>query len=189
MPLDSILADARRLPDKEPLLRHKKAVLLLRAKSYTWREIAEFLRERGVVADHTTLYRLFKGERSMNTTTSVPSAKEYADALQKLKLNDTQLKMLGAHYAKQNRSITYTELADAAGSANYGAANLQYGQLGRDLGEAVGFEFIDAEDRPGEKFYSSALGMPNPYSEGEFQLVMHHELAKAIEQLKWFEEV
>jgi len=98
------------------------------------------------------------------------------------------MKMLRAHYNKQNRSITYTELASAAGAANHGAANLQYGQLGRDVGEAIGFEFIDAGDRPGERFYSSALGMPNPYTEGEFQLVMHHELAKALEQLNWFEE-
>jgi hypothetical protein len=120
----------------------------------------------------------------MTTTTTVPSASDYTAALKKLTLNTTQQAMLRAHYASHNRSITYTDLAKAAGFANHSVANLHYGQLGRDLGEAVGFTFVDSEERPGEKFYSSALGMKNVYAEGDFQLVMHHELAKAIEQLK-----
>ncbi len=99
--------------------------------------------------------------------------------------------MLKAHHDAPNRSITYTQLAKAAGYETYDGANAQYGALGRTLGEAVGFDFVDSDTRPGQKFYSSAIGFPNPYSEGHFQLVMHHELAKAIASLEpnWFSRV
>ena len=183
MPRESLLSAALRAPSKQPLLQHRDAVIVLRRKGYTWREVSQFLQERGVSADHTTLFRVFKGAETMITTTTVPSATEYADALQRVPLNDTQKAMLRAHYQSHNRSITYTELAKAAGFGSHSVANLHYGQLGRDLGEAVGFGFIDSEERPGEKFYSSSLGMKNLYAEGDFQLVMHHELARAIEKL------
>ena len=122
----------------------------------------------------------------MNTTSIIPTAAAYQKALSSISISDQQRAMLKARYHSPNRSITYTDLAKAAGYSDYGAANLQYGQLGLILGEAVGFEFVDADARPGEKFYSSSIGMPNPYTSGHFQLVMHHELAKAIAALGWF---
>lgn len=41
-----------------------------------------------------------------------------------------------------------------------------------------------------ERFQSSAIGTENPYklTKSEFQLVMHRELAKAVESLDWFEK-
>lgn len=185
MLIDPILADAQRLPVKEPLLKHKRAVLLLRTKGYTWREISDFLRERGVSADHTTLSRLFKGASQMVNTTTVPTAQEYVAALENLKISEIQMKMLLAHYAQHNRSITYTQLGQAAGYATNKTANSEYGSFGHALGDALGFTFVDLNESTGTKFYSSAIGMGNQYAEGEFQIVMHHELAKALEQLKW----
>lgn len=114
------------------------------------------------------------------------SSEAYEKALQKISITDKQKLMLKAHYEAPNRSITYTQLAQAAGYDNHAVANRQYGQLGRDLGEAVNYQFADAENRPGEKFYSSSIGMPNAYATGDFQLVMHHELSKAIQNLQMF---
>jgi len=106
---------------------------------------------------------------------------QYLDALNGIKMTDKQKLMLLEHYHALNRSLTYTELADASGYKNYGGANLQYGDLAKKIGDFVGFEYVDSEDNPGKKFHGSAIGMGNPYTSGEFQLVMHHELAKAIE--------
>ena len=96
--------------------------------------------------------------------------------------------MLGAHYRAHNRTITYTELARAGGADSHRSANSNYGRLGRALGEALNMRFVQGGSR-NAPFYSSALGMGNPYTpEGvHFQLVMHHELAKAIAQLGWFD--
>jgi hypothetical protein len=117
----------------------------------------------------------------------IPTAAQYRAALSTVNLSDMQRRMLEAHYRAHNRSITYTALAAAAGYDSHETANRWYGQVGADLGEATGFAFADAKDRPGKKFYSSALGMEDAYPAGaEFQLVMHHELAKALTELGWF---
>jgi hypothetical protein len=187
-----ILREAKREPERQGLDAHREAINTLREKGFTWREVADFLRERGVDTDHTKLFRFMqRKEKSMNTHQefSVPPASKYAEALKGLKISDIQRDMLRAHYEAHNRTINYTDVAAAGGSDSHSTANSHYGKLGRSLGEALNFNFIIAEKR-GKPFYSSALGMDNPYKpEGEeYQLVMHHELAKAIEQLGWFKQ-
>ena len=183
-----ILKEAKSAPDRRGLEVHREAVLVLREKDYSWRDIAEFLTERGVQTDHTKVYRMFNKPKKRKTTMiTIPPATEYKLALSQIKkeITDNQRAMLIAHFEAPSRSITYTQLAAAMGSEKHTDANLQYGNLGAALGEALqkGFEFADSDDRPGEKFYSSSIGMKNAYAEGHFQLVMHHELAKAIAEL------
>ncbi len=60
-----ILQDALKAPAKSPLAAQRESVDLLRVKGYSWREIASFLSERGVKADHTSLYRLVNGRGTM----------------------------------------------------------------------------------------------------------------------------
>lgn len=177
-----ILNDATSAKPRESLSSHREAVKVLRDKGYSWREIADFLHERGVETDHTKLYRFMQRPDDFE----VPSADRYVEVLASLKISAVQLKMLEAHYKAHNRAITYTELAKASGADSHRAANSSYGKLGRTLGEALETNFFQAGESP---FYSSSLGMANPFrSEGShFQLVMHHELAKAIQQLGWFE--
>ncbi len=187
-----ILREAKREPERQRLDTYREAISTLRDKGFTWREVADFLRERGVDTDHTKLFRFMQQkEKSMNTQQeyAVPPASKYAEVLESLKISDIQRDMLRAHYEAHNRTITYTEVAAAGGSDSHSTANRHYGKLGRALGEALKFNFIIAEKR-GIPFYSSALGMDNPYKpEGtEYQLVMHHELAKAIHQLGWFKQ-
>lgn len=188
MKTEQILSDARSAPSKASLEAHREAILLLREKGYTWREISDFLAERGIHADHTKIYRFFNKPKSKarNQEMKVITASEYQNALNTISITDKQKLMLKAHFEAPNRSITYTQLARAAGYEDHAVANRQYGQLGKDLGIAVGFKFADSENRPGEKFYSSSIGMPNTYTTGDFQLVMHHELSKAIESLRLF---
>lgn len=181
----NILDEAQAAPAKGGLEVHKEAILLLRDKGYTWREIADFLAQRGVQTDHTKIYRLINKTNSRKRQMTMPNANAYQKALTEIKITDNQKLMLKAHFQAANRSITYSELASAAGFDSFEGANIQYGKLGKTIGEAVNYEFIDADKRE-EKFYSSALGMPNAYTTGDFQLVMHHELAKAIEALGWF---
>lgn len=181
-----LLQDALTAPEKGSLELHRSAILALRRKNYSWREVAEFLTERGVPTDHTKVYRFITKARHSEEI-MIPTAAQYQDALASVKISDMQRRMLEGHYRAHNRSITYTTLAAAAGYDSHETANRWYGQLGADLGRAMEFSFADAKNRPGEKFYSSAIGMEDAYPAGsEFQLVMHHELATALAQLGWF---
>jgi hypothetical protein len=181
-----LLSDAIAAPEKGSLSRHRAAILELRRKNYSWREVADFLVERGVETDHTKVYRFITKSKNSGGIV-IPTAAQYEKALSTIEISDMQRKMLEAHYRAHNRSTTYTALAAAAGYDSHRTANRWYGQLGSDLGNALNFTFADANKRPGEKFYSSAIGMEDAYPQGaEFQLVMHHELADAIRAMKLF---
>ena len=122
------------------------------------------------------------------STVSVPGFEEYKKALSTLDITSNQRQMLKAHYDCPNRSITYRALAAAAGFKDYRIANLQYGKLGAALGEALGFQFQKFGDSDVD-FMTSAIAMPTDrhYQAGdEFEIVMHHEVAKALDDLHWF---
>ena len=61
----NILDDAMKQPKKDTLLEHKSAIEVLREKGYTWREIAQFLTERGIETDHTKIYKLIQRSNKM----------------------------------------------------------------------------------------------------------------------------
>ncbi len=63
MNTDSILKDAVESPARSQLQGHRKTILTLREKGYSWRKVADFLNERGVMTDHTAVYRLVIGDR------------------------------------------------------------------------------------------------------------------------------
>ncbi len=191
MKLNNILEDAQSAPSKSSIEEHKEAILILRSKKFTWREIADFLVERGVQTDHTQVYRLISKTKNRSETMSFPNADNYEKALTEISISDNQKLMLEAHYKSFNKSITYTELAESAGYADHEVANRQYGELGKVLGTKLDFPFFIKKD--GKPFASSSIGMENTHTSnlnpsGQFQLVMHHELAKAIENLGWFKE-
>jgi hypothetical protein len=184
-----LLAKAKAAPRKTKLDDHLDAINALRDKQYTWREIAAFLNENGIETDHSALFRFM--QRAGHGFT-VPAAAEYASVLPgilvgKGKLADNQMKMLERHYLAHNRTVTYTELANAVGSDDHRTANSQYGTLGKLVGEALdaGFELIGKREEP---FYSGMLcvELQTRSPSGHIQMMMHHELAKAIESLGWF---
>jgi hypothetical protein len=202
--LIQILKEIEQVPPRVELDTLYPAVVQLRLKNFAWREIAEFLNERGIDTDHSKVFRMFTRIEQKNAFV-VPTKRAYVAALTDLsikkKLNASALAMLEHHFHAHNRTVTYTQLAQAAHDkeiadlkvdrqpVSHKTANLVYGKLGRLLGETIDkdFKFAPTNDRGG-LFYSSSLGLENPLSpEGsEFQLVMHHELAKAIDSLGWF---
>jgi hypothetical protein len=199
-----LLASARAVPARVNLDDHYEVVRTLREKGLAWREIADFFSENGIETDHAKVFRMFS-RRERERAFSAPSAETYRVALATLKrqgkINPVAFAMLRHHYLAHNRTTTYTELAEAAASAQravggkeasaaptHRTANAVYGKLGRMVGEATGIQFAPSDDK-GTPFYSSALGAPNPYlpDGAHFQLVMHHELAKALGDLAWFD--
>lgn len=189
----SILEDALKAQAKTDLVDYLEPIEALREKNWSWRDIASFLKERGVETDHTKLIR-FMSRQARRWV--VPGAGDYLDALRALRsqggLKGFKWAMLMSHYRAHNRTTTYTELARAAEEAGavlpqrqpHTFANLEYGKLGKALGQAVGMEFLPSGKRDAP-FYSSAIGVgSNVTPEGaDFELVMHHELAKALDQL------
>ncbi len=118
---------------------------------------------------------------------NVPSAINYEKGLKAIAISVDQMAMLKCHYLAHNRTVTYTELAAAAGSADHRTANKAYGGLGHSLGEEIGYTFPISADR-GVPFYSGSLGMDAPKTDSrEYRLMMHHELSKAITNLGWFQ--
>lgn len=156
----------------------------LRDKNYSWREISAWFAERGIEVDHARLYRTFT--KHLAAVINVPSAHRYAEALGGFTMTAPQKAMLEYHYLASNRTVTYTELAQAAGKSDYRVANSEYGSLGAAIGKKTGFEFPMAPKR-GKPFYSGAIGIDAPRGpSNEYRLMMHHELAKGIEMMKLF---
>lgn len=113
------------------------------------------------------------------------SSPEYVAAMRTIlkNLSDGQLAMLKAHYYAPNRTLTATQLAEAAGYQNFSAANLQYGLLGRWLAEEL-LCVLPARD-DGTPIYTFALATSPEagQSEHEWQWALRPEVAAAIEEL------
>lgn len=63
---EAVLADARKATRRRKLADHLPAILRLRKKGWTYRAIQTFLNERGVKADHSTVYLLVKQHEQKN---------------------------------------------------------------------------------------------------------------------------
>lgn len=197
-----LLKAAQIAPAKDSLEAHLATIETLREKGYTWREVADFLTAHGVPTDHSKVFRLAtKRERQATEAKAfvVPPASEYVVALKSLdkakRIPAAAKAMLEFHFKAHNRTVTYTQLAQAAAHAegNDGAkashqiANSTYGRLGRALGEQLGMKFLPSAARKAP-FYSSSLGLGSSVTlaGAEFEFVMHHELAKALDEVGWF---
>ena len=189
----SVLAEAQKAPAKTDLGPYLEAIKQLRTKKWSWREIADFLQERGIETDHTKLLRFMQRHEAR---WGVPDADAYYNALASLrrkgKLKGPAWAMLTFHYGAHNRTVTYTELTAAAAEAGakvpqerpHSYANLEYGGLGKLLGQTIGMEFLPSSNRD-KPFYSSSIGVGSSTTPdgAEFELVMHHELAKALDRI------
>ena len=116
---------------------------------------------------------------------SPPSSTEYVEAVKKILggLSDGHIAMLRAHYMAPNRSMTATQLAEAAGYKAYGAANLQYGLVGKALFEELPVKLLKRAD--GTLIYTSALAEAGNQSGPEDHWVwkMRAEVAEAVREL------
>lgn len=194
---EELLKEALAAPARTDLAPYVEAIKALRKKKWSWREVADFLKERGVDTDHTKLLRFMqKHEQRWRVPDSRAYERAVTTLLGKGRLKGPQMAMLRYLYEAHNRTATYTELANAAARAGgkvpaerpHVYANLEFGKLGKVLGETLGMEFLPSSRRDAP-FYSSSIGVGSSTTpEGaEFELVMHHELAKALERMhgKW----
>lgn len=95
-----------------------------------------------------------------------PSPQVYEAAFLALgELNDGYRAMLRAHLHAPDHLISATKLAEAAGYANWSAANLHYGLLGAKVAEEIGFTPPSRAD--GTKIWTCAIAR-DPNSDLEF---------------------
>lgn len=122
----------------------------------------------------------------------VPSGEKYRKALRSMEVDglfdENQYRtMLKAQYTAPGHVITATRLAEAAGYANYNAANLQYGTLGRKLALYLGY--LPPKYKTGERMWWQTLSSGNEASsqtiDGHFEFVMRPEMAAALKELRW----
>lgn len=92
--------------------------------------------------------------------------------------------MLECHYRSPGQTVSYGQLAKAAG---IGEANLVYGKFCRALGESLNFSFRPSTNRSAP-YFGSAIGYEIENGPGEeFQLRMYPEVASALEMLGWYQ--
>ena len=92
-----ILADAKVAKPKPRIEAYRETVVTLRDKGYTWREIADFLNERGVSIDHTRIYRNFGKKQK-------PRQKESRE------IQISEITFMGVRQSKKNNSWNVMEL-------------------------------------------------------------------------------
>ncbi len=122
----------------------------------------------------------------------IASKEDYIKALLKIRdngriRNTKYLEMLRAQYSATNKTITATRLAEAVGYENYNAVNLQYGTLGREIAEVLGY--MPPKRRNGEPIWFWTISSGNDASDetidGHYEFIMRPELVEALEEMKW----
>lgn len=110
---------------------------------------------------------------------AAPSPQQYMAAFRMVSnLTESHIQMLRIHYHAPDRTITATEMARAADHNRYSFANLQYGRLGRLVGEQL--DYNPMQER---------LGTLVTFDKrrGEWHWIMRPEVVQALESLGWVE--
>ena len=108
------------------------------------------------------------------------SADDYLRAFDAIRddISDLQRQLLRAHYSAPNRSVTARRLAIAVGLANFNAANLHYGKLGRLL-----FSVLGKPAGADNVFILANLVPPGERGNKEWLWVMRPQVAQALQLL------
>jgi hypothetical protein len=126
---------------------------------------------------------------------AVPTVERYKEALMAIEpvITRAQRAMLAFHYRAPDRAATFLQLGLAGGYDDYRFANVDYIKLAERLGREAGltFETYTSPDGQQSPLLSSAIGSGRHFPDeetGRFELVMHDELATALDQLGWFRD-
>jgi hypothetical protein len=124
-------------------------------------------------------------EKLGNRGDASPAAQEYIDAFNAImsKIHDGQFAMLKAHYHATDRTMTATQLAEAAGYAGYESANLQYGKLGDKLNAELNMDLPKNMNGTRIATFVLADGQRIAADEREWHWTMRPEVAEAVEYL------
>lgn len=156
-------------------------------KRLTWRNLGYRLgRHFGkqpaaqVDAAFDVLADLYVLQHSQNDGSSLtPSPESYASAFVQLgTVSEQQLRLLRLHYSAPERTISATEMANAAGYGHYSVVNSQYGRLAGLVGDQLRY-------KPTEEQLGALVTFKKRL--GEWNWIMRPQVAAALEQLGWVE--
>lgn len=113
-----------------------------------------------------------------------PTAEEFAEALLVVnsRMTDEQTRMLRALHDADERTLTATQLAEAAGKPSFEYANSVFGRLARMVAEEVGYSPSKRPDRTVRWTTTLALAADKGSDEatGHFRWTMRTEVAEAL---------
>lgn len=114
----------------------------------------------------------------------LPPVDEYVRALRIVlpATAESHLKMLDAHAAAEGGVITASRLAEAAGYANYKAANLQYGRFCHRLCDELGF--VPPIGNSGEPTYTYVLASPGKIGAADWEWTLHDRFIEALKLVR-----
>lgn len=156
-------------------------------------------REEAVADLKQELERLKAEELSERDKEGAPSASVYAAAFSSLEpLHESYRAMLRAHLTAPDHLISASKLAEAAGYANWSAANLHYGKLGYSIADEIGFGPPKRED--GTEIWTCAIardpaldtefpdtslldGLERAMADGDFEWQMRPQVVEALRSL------
>jgi hypothetical protein len=122
----------------------------------------------------------------MPRSTALPSVAEYKKALTALQstLHPNHRLLLKFHFRSHRHTATATHLAKLiAYRGGHRAINLQYGKLGKRIGDALGSSY--RPPKGAQASYSIATFIPPDEDHPDWEWKMHGVLAEALRELKW----
>ena len=116
------------------------------------------------------------GRREERRAANIGTIEGYMEAFKVIKFSKARRLMLITHRRADDRKLTATELADAAGWKTATSATTHYSKLGKEVAERLDLK-IDGTDKAA---WTSALAVIDPETD---QLQMHEEVALALDAL------
>lgn len=107
---------------------------------------------------------------------NIGTVEGYVEAFKVIKFSKARRLMLVSHSRADDRKMTATDLAQAAGWKTQNSATMHYSKLGKEVSERLDLK-IDGNDKAA---WTSALATIDPETD---ELQMHEEVAEALDRL------
>jgi len=116
------------------------------------------------------------GRKTGRRAENIGTVEGYTEAFKVIKFSKARRLMLVSHSRADDRKMTPTELAHAAGWKTQNSATMHYSKLGKEVAERLGLK-VDGTDKAA---WTSALATIDPETDA---LQMHEEVAEALDRL------
>jgi len=151
-----------------------------------WQEL--FTKDEMAIARKRLSDLGYKGDvDAYSDPTPIATAEQFKAALLTVRISETELAMLRAHYGAPNHTISAVQLAKELRYVTYATVNAQYGALAHRVAEALHYRPGPFAD--GKPHWWRTLSYWNDDApqaeEGQDQWIMRRELAQALQELKW----
>jgi len=132
--------------------------------------------EDAITKSKTWIDEKLGDRREFRRQANIATVDGYVEAFKVIKFSKARRLMLSSHRRADDRIMSPTELAQAAGWKTQTSATTHYSKLGKEVAERLNLE-IDGNDKAA---WTSALAQINPETD---QLQMHEEVAEALDRL------